>query len=296
VDDPVVTADAECGDPGLDPSSEAGVAVWKNCPGDQWQMQAGAAGLGWTSYRGTVTSSRGFASFGGDSVESSDTLERSSWTQLTFDLGMLPPWYDGLKFTPNAGSETCFTLDEPGGADIMVGADRTRPSSNSFSLVELGQPCSGGGGTPVVDAPVVDDPVVTADRACGDPGLDPSTEAGVAIWRNCPGDQWQMQAAAAGLGWTAYSGRVENSTGFASWQGDSLESSDTLERSPWTLLTFDLGLAPPWYDGMKFTPNGGSETCFTLDVPAGVDIVVGADRTRPSGDSFSLTTLGGCGS
>jgi hypothetical protein len=105
-----------------------------------------------------------------------------------------------------------------------------------------------------------------------------------------------MQAAAAGLGWTAYSGRVENSTGFASWQGDSLESSDTLERSPWTLLTFDLGLAPPWYDGMKFTPNGGSETCFTLDVPAGVDIVVGADRTRPSGDSFSLTTLGGCGS
>lgn len=107
-------------------------------------------------------------------------------------------------------------------------------------------------------------------------GVDEATESHGASWGDLNGD-----------------GRIDSSTGFASWAGDGLEPSDTLQLSSSTRLVFRLGVVAPGTDGLKFISNVNANTCFTLDLPAGADIVVGANRTR-RGRSFSLATLGAC--
>jgi hypothetical protein len=277
-----------CGEPSIDAAVDRGIFVWKECYMNIWRVRFAAGGEA-QIFKGRVASDVAIDTV--NTVGWGNVLDLSDPTTLVFEIKEANARLKGFNLIPGAGSTRhCLDLEFPSGTPIYYGPLKERVQSFDLHF-ELGESCSGEDSPP---PPVVDEPVVTADVACGNPGLDPSSEAGVALWRNCPGNQWQMQTAAGGLGYTTYSGMLESSTGFASFGGISLESSDLLALAPWTVLTFDMGMVPPWSDGMTFTPNAGAATCFTLNSPAFADVMIGADRIEPGSNSFSLTTLADC--
>lgn len=268
-----------CGQPSIDAAVDRGVYAWKECYQGVWRVRFAAGGDS-QRFEGRIAANAPIEKV--NSVGWGNVLNLSDPKTLVFEVNEANARLKGFNLIPGAGSTRhCLTLQSPAGTPIFYGPLKERVLSSNL-LLESGLSCSN----------VPDEPP-PADPACGDPGLNPSTEAGVALWKNCPGSQWQMRVTAGGKGWTVYDGRIDSSLGFASWEDDGLESSDTLQLSSSTRLVFRLGVVPPGIDGLKFIPNVNSNACFTLDLPAGADVVVGANRARP-GRSFSLTTLGAC--
>lgn len=278
-----------CGEPDIDPSVDSGTYVWKECYLNVWRVRFAAAGAA-QRFQGWIAADAPIGTV--NQVGGGSTFDLSDPETLVFEVNESNARLKGFNMIPGVGSTRhCLTVQSPSGTPVYYGPLKERVLSANLVL-ETGLSCGSQPNEPPPPPPPPpsDNP---ADLACGDPGLDSSTEAGVALWKNCPGSDWQMRVTAGGAGWTVYEGTIENAHGFSAWAGDSVEPADTLELSPWTLLTFKLGVGSPWHDGVLFAPWGGSEACFTLDLPAGADVVVGASRTRP-GNRFSLDTLGAC--
>ncbi|MEX0708268.1 MAG: CRTAC1 family protein [Woeseia sp.] len=269
-----------CGEPSIDAAVDHGVYVWKECYLSVWRVRFAAGGER-QRFEGQIAADAPISTV--NSVGWGNVLNLSDPETLVFEVTEANARLKGFNLIPGAGATRhCLTLQSPAGTPIFYGPLKERVLSPDL-LFEYGLSC----------AHVPDEPP-PADPTCGDPGLDPATEAGIALWKNCPGNQWQMRAQAGGLGWTVYKGTIDSSTGFASWEGYDLESADKLELSSSTRLAFSFGMVSPFIDGLKFIPNANSSTCFTLNVPAGADIAVGASGIRPAGNSFSLTTLDAC--
>lgn len=271
-----------CGEPELDAAVDRGVYVWKECYLGVWRVRFAAGGDS-QRFAGQIAADAPIGTV--NNAGWGNVLDLSDPETLVFEVNEANARLKGFNLIPGAGSTRhCLSLQSPAGTPIFYGPLKERVQSTNL-LLETGASCQG---------PDTPPPPPSGDVTCGDPGLDPATHAGISLWKNCPGNEWQMRATAGGAGWTVYEGAIENANGFSAWVGESVEPADTLELRPWTRLSFGFGVGPPWFDGVRFTPWGGSDGCFTVDLPAGTDIVVGANRTRPAGNSFSLSTLGAC--
>ena len=108
-----------CGEPVYDQATERGVFFWRDCTTGEWFMRFTAGGI-YSEYDGTVTSSLGFSSLTGVSVESNDVLFIQG-NELSYELHMGQVYSDGFNFTSPSGSNLCVGVDLPANTIVEVG-------------------------------------------------------------------------------------------------------------------------------------------------------------------------------
>ena len=136
----------------------------------------------------------------------------------------------------------------------------------------------------------IEDDEVTA---CGEPSYDTSTDRELFLWQDCLGDgSWHIRAAAGGGSFIDYDGRITTDQSFSNVVPFSFEGSDTLDVSNPQLMLFMMGMAATGQDGIDFEVTSGN-TCLELDVPTGIDVLVGENRLAVT-PPFNIQTLGAC--
>ncbi len=161
---PAVAGD-ECGAPRPDFDRDRGAFLSKNCGSGEWTLQVTGGGRSTGSpYQGTIVSSAPFAKTGQSSIEGNDVYTGSGSASHAFNLVTSGIGVDTVKFTPVAGSTTCFSVSLPGDAMLFLGPDHI-PVSSPIDLNTLGS-CQGGG-TPTLSVQplTVDEGVGTANVA-----------------------------------------------------------------------------------------------------------------------------------
>jgi hypothetical protein len=128
-------------------------------------------------------------------------------------------------------------------------------------------------------------------NACGEPLINPAVDREAFLWQDCATGIWSALFTPGGV-YTRYRGTIDSDQGFTSVIPISIESKDTLTNTG-TQLSFDLGVGQAWTDGFEFTVPGGSNLCVGLDLPAGINVLVGELRT-PVTVPFNPNTLGPC--
>lgn len=117
---------AVCGAPDYDRTLDAGAFIWRDCTSGEWVTRFAAAGLGFRRYNGSIASSLGFDSITPFLLESTDNLDATTDPYLlSYQLELINPNDDGFSFTTPTGSELCFDLELPNGAQMYAGPDRT---------------------------------------------------------------------------------------------------------------------------------------------------------------------------
>lgn len=131
---------------------------------------------------------------------------------------------------------------------------------------------------------------------CGTPTINPATEPGVFLWKDCSTGQWAMRVNGGGATNTrTYSGSIVSSTQFSQISGFSIEGSDVLNYvSNPSVAQWTLNVTGSGQDGVDFRPATISETCFNVVLPVGTTVAVGPAKTAIA-PPFDLNTLGACG-
>lgn len=166
--------------------------------------------------------------------------------------------------------------------------DAISEGSENFSLL-LSNPLNSTLGNASAEITILDDEI----SPCGQPAYDSSTESGIFLWRDCPDGQWHMRISAGGV-YSTYAGSISSSNGFSQISGFSIEPADNLDLTQPDAATYQLTVSGGGQDGIDFTPAAVSSTCFSVDLPAGLPVVVGA-ATSVLTPPFDLQTLASCG-
>jgi hypothetical protein len=180
--------------------------------------------------------------------------------------------------------------------EVAVLDDGVSETTESFGLV-----LSGASGATLVRAAAVGT-ILDDDSApissCGEPTFAPGSEAGMFLWQDCATSQWHARVAAGGRPTALrFVGSVVSSEPFTNAAGVLLEpssSSDLVDTSNPTRMTYRLNVVGSGIDGLAFSFPPGARVCFSLDEPAGVSTYIGSEKA-PMPASFDLTTLGECG-
>ena len=130
-------------------------------------------------------------------------------------------------------------------------------------------------------------------NACGDPNYDRTTEKGFFIWQDCPSGEWHIRTTAGGDPVAVtYSGNLTSLSGVSNVTPFSFEGVDFVDITDPTDMSFLMKMANTGHDGIDFTLGAGN-TCLSLDLPVGIDVLVGVNRT-PVTPPFDIKTLGSC--
>jgi hypothetical protein len=121
--------------------------------------------------------------------------------------------------------------------------------------------------------------------------INPAVDREVFLWQDCATGNWSARFTPGGV-FTRYRGAIDSDQGFTSVVPISLESSDTLTNAG-VQISYDLSMGKAYTDGFDFTVPIGSNLCVGVDLPAGVNVLVGALRT-PVTVPFNPNTLGPC--
>ena len=111
----------------------------------------------------------------------------------------------------------------------------------------------------------------------GEPNYDPATEDGIFLWKE--GNVWHFRAIAGLSGWQKYTGSIVSDMDVTSITPVSFEPNDILDTSNPQVITFELNMSRPWFDGIDF------------EFPA--DATVYFDVQATSGDATDLVFIGG---
>ena len=89
-----------------------------------------------------------------------------------------------------------------------------------------------------------------------------------------------------------YDGQITTDQSFSNVTPFSYEGPDILDVSNPQLMLFTMSMAGTGQDGIDFEVPTGN-TCLELDLPAGIDLLVGEDRVAVT-PPFDIETLGAC--
>ena len=129
--------------------------------------------------------------------------------------------------------------------------------------------------------------------ACGAPSYDPSTEAGVYVWRDCLNDRWQFRFASGGP-FERYIGQVVADAAYTSVTPFSIEAADVLDSTTDPLqISYNLGMVGSGQDGFDVVLAPDSNACFELDDPLSATVFYGPFKL-PMAFPFDLVTGGAC--
>lgn len=221
------------------------------------------------------------------------TLSEASAAEVSADIEILPGTatpeadYLGLGTTTVVipAGETSVTLNLPVIDDAIAEGDEQL-------TVRLSNPVNATFTNSQAVMTITDNEV----SPCGTPTINPATEPGVFLWKDCSTGQWTMRVIGGGVTNTrTYSGSIVSSTSFSQISGFSIEGSDVLDyTSNPAVAQWTLNVTGSGQDGVDFRPATISETCFNVVLPVGTAVAVGPAKTLVA-PPFDLTTLGACG-
>ena len=267
-DDDGIAANAACGEPDYDRTTERGMFLWRDCNGDnRWYIRVTSGGGSQIlDYSGEITTNRQFTSVQEFGFESTDVLNVSNQL-LSFSMEVTNIWEDGFSFRVNPGN-SCITLNTPAGTTIVVGEDQT-PVSSSFDLDTLAA-CGSAPG------------IVTQ----GEPAINATVDNGLFMWKIS--NDWHLKAV-SGSGVATISGAIDSLSNFTNVMPISIESSDVFDfTSNPQLINFELLVTPPWEDTFKFTSS--AQACVSSSAPAGTQLFIGPNRVAVQ-MPFDLSSL-----
>lgn len=263
-----------CGSPQVDPATEGGLHLWKECDGPWSLMLSGAPGVGTVSAAGALSADVGFISVTPQSLEPSDTVSNSDPERIRFDLRTSSPWMDRFDFTTLDGDSLCIAIDATGaGQPLFIGPDRI-PAGNGPLDPETLQSCVLGG------------------DECTEPEFDPRTDRALLAWIDCDG---VLRLTGSGaLSYARYSGHVYTESAFANTTTRSFESSDTLIRTNDSAVFFNMGMGGGFVDEILLSPEDGAELCVEItSQSADTRLLAGPERTAVT-SPFNPRTLAPC--
>ncbi|WP_176371576.1 PKD domain-containing protein [Desulfosediminicola flagellatus] len=113
----------------------------------------------------------------------------------------------------------------------------------------------------------------------GEPNYDPATEDGIFLWQE--GNVWHLRAVAGLSGWQRFTGNIVSNMEFSRVTPVNLEASDILDTSNSQVITFDMTMSRPYFDGIDFEFPAGATVYFDVQTNSGVaaDLVfIGGNR------------------
>ena len=163
--------------------------------------------------------------------------------------------------------------------------------ANEIFTMTLTNPVNATLGQSTGTATISDDDGDGQGTFCGEPSINTSEDRAIFLWNNCYGDgKWNIRATAGG-GSATYNGNITTDQAFIHVTPFNIESSDTLSFGAQS-ITFVMTMGGIWQDGFDFDVGSGN-TCFNLNAPAGIDVLVGVSRT-PVTPSFDFESLQAC--
>ena len=117
-----------CNAPTIDPSSDRGAFLWRDCSSGVWQAQFTAGDGAYVKYIGSITSSLNFLSVVGTGLEANDILDNSDPAVINYELGMSSSFDDRFEFSYPEDSSVCFDVTSPDSTALLVGADKVAVS------------------------------------------------------------------------------------------------------------------------------------------------------------------------
>ena len=132
---------------------------------------------------------------------------------------------------------------------------------------------------------------------CGRPSIDPQTDRGLFIWKNCDTDQWYVIASSdqQALPILSFEGIVSADNGFDSVEAFNLEDQDSVEYAGFRAqIDFNLNTSESGRDGFTFKLPQGDKACFNVTaMPDETHLHLGYSK-MPIGSTLNLQTLGAC--
>ena len=197
----------------------------------------------------------------------------------------------GSDYTARSGTVVFRPGDTIKTRTVMTVQDSLSESIETFTMT-LSNPVNATLGQSVGTATINDDDAGGQGIFCGEPTINTSSDREIFLWKNCNGDgKWHVRGTAGGGSAITYNGNITTDQSFSGVTPFSIESSDTLTSSAQN-ITFIMTMGSTWQDGFDFDVGTGN-TCFSLDVPSGSNVLVGASRT-PVTPSFNIESLQSC--
>ena len=266
-----------CGDPLVDPASDAGLFLWRECPtagsNDAWQLLVSGGGLAWDQYVGTFVGNE-IITASGSSLEGSDTLDSQPGDSVVdFTLAVGGNGIDAATLDIPVQSQTCLQVtNNPAGMVVHVGSNRNQVTP-PFNLQDL-SPCG-------------------LDENCNQPTWDPQQDPGLYLWKNCnnpSNTEWIVRVVGGGRAWDEYTGSIVSNQPVTTTTF-SLEGADTFIANP-QQIDFSLFVGGNGEDGFTITIPPGADTCFEAGtIPTG--IYAGGNAAQMP-NRFNLEDLGPC--
>jgi len=263
-----------CTEPAIDAGTDRALFVWQDCSGAVNVL--GAGGNQSANYAGVIVSSQSLSNLQLNSIESGDSVANNPSEQINFDITLGGIYSDEFRFDVASGASLCLSLSQQAvGSVILAGAERTLVTS-PFDPMTL-QSCS-----------------LPGEPGCGTPDVNPESDAGVFVWKDCSGPWNVMATGESGSGTISVAGAIASDAGFVSLEPVTMESTDTLTAESSVRAAFNLTTAYPWEDRFEVNVVPDDTLCMALNsLPAGYSVFVGPNKTAVSG-SFNPATLESC--
>ena len=165
-----------CGEPDFSQQPNSGVFVWRECNAsidNNWKLRVvGDADFQGELYSGSVSlfnDPRNPTSVTRTLLESHDTLNTSDLNNIRFGMRIWGANQDGIDFTSLPSSNVCLNFGGASDGEVYVGASRTQ-MTGPFELNSGGECIS---------------QQLVSIAVCGEPEIDPQTQTGPWLWRDC---------------------------------------------------------------------------------------------------------------
>ena len=213
-------------------------------------------------------------------LEADNTLDSvPNDAAVEYAFGVDVTGVDGFEVDLPLSGDSCF---DPMSSRVPVYIGESRlPVAGVFSLQTLGA-CA---------AP-------DFEPECGAPAIDPATDPGLYLWRDCeapsPAADWTVRAVGGGLPFGAYAGQLSADVPLTA-SGFRLGGGAVLDSAPGdALVDFIINVGGNGMDGLDTQVPADATTCFDPQtLPLGAEVFVGQGKLGVSGP-FSLEDLGSC--
>ena len=198
----------------------------------------------------------------------------------------------GSDYSSRSGTLTFSPGDITKSISIPIVDDSSSESDESFSVRFSNVTAGANLSTPSITVTIEDNDNAVPTN-CGEPVIDTAVDRELFIWKDCAGNgAWHVVGTAGGGSYALYRGNIATDQTFSNIVPRSIEPSDILNSNNPQQISFELIMGNIWTDGFDFNVGAGNN-CFSLELPTGMNVLVGANRT-PVNTPFDMETLGAC--
>jgi uncharacterized Ntn-hydrolase superfamily protein len=300
---------ASCGEPSIDPASDRGLFLWQECsgnaPSNRWHMRLAGGGIAaLTGMESKVIGLSKHSNLQESGLEQNDEAQLSaSASELSIAMRVYNSGVDGLSV--ESGDNACMYFVPGNGTAVFLGANKRLHNSPSLAMT-VGLDCGidtdndelsdaqeailgtdasnadsdSGGVTDANELAAGTNPLDASDDQaapfyCGEPVIDPATDRGVFLWKDCnsSANRWSLRLVAGGGKKLDMRAQLEDTLGISDITAVSFESNDRLEDNDPKQVQAFMSAWNAGVDGVDFTVNG--EACYVVGHVNGLTQLIG---------------------